>query len=158
MPLAPLHSAEWVQFTATPAILQSSHKWGSKLRASTASLTFTAAGQGTAKMLRLPAGKLRVLVDACRIVCPVAVALSDLHIGYAAHTDQAGVAVVADDNAFADNLDVGGAALDQTWPLPAGGYLDLDSRDGVDVEVMFDTANSPAAGEMWLLVVFQQGN
>jgi hypothetical protein len=156
---APLKSAEFTNFSATPPLLVGSYRWGSKMRGSSASLTFTAAGTGTAKMIRLPAGKVRVITDLCRIVCPVGTATSDLHVGYAAHVSgSTGAAVVADDNAFADNVDVGGGAIDAAFTLPAVGYFDFDSADGVDLEVMFDTANSPAAGEMWLYVAFQQGN
>jgi len=42
--------------------------------------------------------------------------------------------------------------------LPAVGYFGLDSADGVDIELMIDTAASPATGECWVLVIFQQGN
>lgn len=157
MPLTPLHSAEWLQFTSAPPQLQHSYKWGAKLHGMSASLTFTAAGQGTAKMFRLPAGRVRIFPDLCRLVCPAGVATSDLHIGHAAYVNEAGTAVAAADNAFADNLDVGAGALDQTWPLPTVGYLDVHSRNGIDIEVMFDTANSPASGEMVLLCVYQTG-
>jgi len=156
---APLKSAEFTDFAATPPRLVPSSRWNSKSRTSTASLTFTLAGAtGTAKMLRLPAGKVRVLVDKCRIVCPAGTATADLHVGYAAYTGQDGVAVVGDDNAFADNLDIGAGAVDVAFSLPTVGYLDLNSRDGVDIEIMIDTAASPAAGECWIDVTFQQGN
>jgi len=158
---APLKSAEFTSFSATPRTLIPSYKWGGKLRASSASLTFTAAGAtGTAKIIRLPAGKLRVITDLCRIFTAQAGSTnSDLHVGYAAHVSgTTGLAVIADDNAFADNLDVGGAALDAAFSLPAAGYFDFDSADGVDIEVMIDTAAGPATGEMWVLVVYTQGN
>jgi hypothetical protein len=156
MPLAPLHSAEWLQFTSTPPIKQSPHKWGGKMHYSSGSLTFTGAGVGTAKMFRLPPGKVRVWSIFSRLVCPQGTTNADLHVGYAAHVNEAGTPVVADDNAFADNLDLGAAALAQSLPLPAVGYLDLDSQNGIDVEVMIDTANSPAAGEMMLCLAYQR--
>lgn len=154
---APLHSAEWLAFTAVPPRLPLAHKWGGPLQSQSASLTFTGAGTGTAKMFRLPAGKVRVFPDLCRVVCPVGTATADLHIGTAAYTKEDGSAGAADDNAFADNLDVGGGALDQAWTAPAVGYLDLDSQNGIDVEVLIDTASGPAAGEMFLSCVYQKG-
>lgn len=157
---APLKSAEFTSFSATPRSLQPSFKWGGKMRASSASLTFTSAGvTGTAKLIRLPAGKLRVYTDLCRFVCPAGTATADAHIGYAAYVSGAtGLAVVADDNAFLDNSDIGGGAIDTAFVLPAVGYFDFDSADGVDIELMIDTAASPAAGECWVLVVYSQGN
>lgn len=155
---APLHSAEWLQFVSVPAILQSSHKWGSKLRSSSASLTFTGAGTGTAKMLRLPPGKVRIFPDLCRSVCPVGTATADLHYGYAAYVNEAGTTVVADDNAFDDNVDVGGGAIDAAFTLPAVGYFDMNSQNGIDIELLIDTAASPAAGEAFCHVVYAMGN
>lgn len=154
---APLHAAEWLQFVSVPPQYPHSYKWGGKLHGFSASLTFTGAGTGTAKMFRLPAGKLRIFPDQSRVVCPVGTATADLHIGYASYVNEAGTTVAASANAFADNLDVGGGALDQAWPLPAVGYLDVHSQRGIDIEVLIDTANSPAAGELFLLCVFQRG-
>lgn len=157
---APLKSAQYTNFTATPRVMTPAYEWGGKMRASTGTLTFTAAGAtGTAKMLRLPAGKVRVYTNLCRIVCPIGTATADLHVGWAAYVSGAtGLAVVADDNGFADNLDVGGAAIDAAFTLPAGGIKDFDSADGVDIEIMVDTAASPAAGDARVIVVFSQGN
>jgi hypothetical protein len=158
---APLKSAEFTSFSASPRSLIPSYKWGGKMRSTGGSLTFTAAGAtGTAKMCRLPAGKVRVLKDLCRIVCPAGTATSDLHVGYAAHVSGAtGAAVVGDDNAFADNLDVGGAAIDAAFTLPAiTPFFDFDSADGVDIEIMIDTAASPASGVCHVSVVYVQGN
>lgn len=160
MAITPAKSSQYTMQDGTHAtILRApSSDVGSKLRASYGKLTFTAAGTGTAKMLRLPPGKVRVHTDLCRVVCPVGTATADLHVGYAAYTGGDGVAVVADDNAFADNVDVGGGAIDAAFSLPAGGFLEFDSLDGVDIEVMIDTANSPAAGDLVVSVVYQMGN
>ena len=98
------------------------------------------AGTGEINLIKLPAGLIRVNVDKSRIVSSAMVATADLHIGYRAHTNMDGTAVAEDDNAFADNLDAG-SAIDQAWVLPAVGFLDLDSEDGVVIFVLIDTAN-----------------
>jgi len=158
---APLKSSDYTLFTATPRTLIPAYKWGGKMRVASGALTFTAAGAtGTAKMCRLPAGKVRVYQNLCRIVCPIGTATADLHVGYAAYVSGAtGLAVVADDNFFADNLDVGGAAIDAAFTLPlVTPFSDFDSADGIDIEIMVDTAASPAAGICYVVVVFTQGN
>src|SRR3990172_9848375 len=76
------------------------------------------AGTGEVNLIELPAGKITIYPDLSRIVTTAFAATADLHLGYRAYTDSAGVAVVADDNAFLDNADVGGGALDQAWTLP----------------------------------------
>jgi hypothetical protein len=153
MPLSPLHSNEWLQFTAVPPIKAQPHKAG-RLYISSATLTFTGAGQGTAKMLRLPPGKVRIWSDLSRIVCPQGTASAVLSVGYAAYTNEAGTAVVANPAALASALTIGSAAQDVVLPLPAGGFLDVDSQNGIDIECLIATANSPAAGDMTLSIAY----
>jgi len=160
---APVYSDQHADFVASPQVAVQSYDWNSKLRTSYAKLTFTAAGFTTASLgditlMRLPAGKVRVISDLCRLICPAGTATADLDIGWAAHTDPAGAAVAADEDGLAASLDVGGGALDQTLPLPAGGFKEFESQDGVDIVCSFDTANSPASGDMVLSIVYQVGN
>lgn len=157
----PSQSSQYVKHVTVPNKIPSSD-WGSKLRASYAKLTFTAAGFTTAALgdialIRMPAGTVRILVDLCRIICPAGTTSSDLDIGVSAYkTNGATVALVG--NALADSLDVGGGALDQVLPLPAGGFYEVTSDEGFDIVCSFDTANSPASGDMVVAVVYQQGN
>ena len=95
MPLTPLHSAEWLNYIATPQIKQEPRKWNSKLYITSASLVLAAAGQGTAKMLRLPPGKIRVWSAFSRLVCPQGAASSTLSIGNAAYVKEDGSAGAA---------------------------------------------------------------
>ena len=101
----------------------------------------TTAGTGTVSLCKLPPGKVRIYPDLSRHICTQMEANADLHLGYAAHTNEAGTAVVADDNAFLDNADSGGGALDAAWVLPAIGYLDLDSKEGITIQAMIDTGD-----------------
>ena len=153
---APLKSAQYTAQTAEPAALVSGLDWGPKLNHAYGKLTFTAAGNSAdlAQVIRMPAGKVRILTDLCRIICPIGTATADLHVGYGAYVNAAGTAVAADDNALADNLDVGGAAIDEAFSLPAGGFLEIESQAGFDIVAFIDTANSPAAGDLVLSVVY----
>lgn len=101
----------------------------------------TQAGTGTVSLVKLPPGRVRVFPDLSRVVTTQFEANSDLHLGYAAYTKEDGSAGTADDNAFLDNADAGGGALDQAWTLPAIGYLDLDSQDGIVIQAMIDTGD-----------------
>jgi hypothetical protein len=154
MALSPLHSSQYLVSTTKPIQRVDGADWGASLKSSVGSLTFTAAGTGTAKMVTLPAGRKIIFPDLCRIVAPQGSTNADLHVGHSAYVEPDGDTVSADDNAFADNLDLGGAALDQAFALPAVGYYVIDSKGPVDIEVLIDTANSAAAGEMFLLVVW----
>lgn len=154
MAITPSTSDQYTDYAAEPVEQVSASDWSATVASAVGTLTFTAAGTGTAQMIRLPAGRKLIFPDLCRIICPIGTATSDLHVGHTAYTEPDGTAVAADDNAFADNLDVGGAAIDAAFSLPAGAYFEMDSTGAVDIEVMFDTANSPAAGTMTILVVY----
>ena len=156
MPLSPLHSAEWLQFTSNPPQLPHAYKWGGKLYTRSSTLTFAAAGLGTAKMFRLPPGRVRVFSYLSRVVCAAGTTNCDLSIGYASYVDEAGVTVAADPGAWGLDLDAG-TAIGAALTLPAAGILDLNSRGGIDVEARFTTANSPATGACTLVLAYQIG-
>ena len=159
----PSKSSQYTNYSAKPQTFVPSSDWGSKLRMSYAKLTFTAAGFTTAaagdiSLIRMPAGHVRIFTDLCRVTCPIGTALSDLDIGVGAYADH-GVTVALNGNKFADSLDVGAAAIDQTLPLPTTtGNASFYSDDGFDIVCSFDTANSPAAGDLEISIVYQVGN
>ena len=160
---APAKSEQYVNYTASPQTFVPASDWGSKLRSSFCKLTFTAAGFTTAalgdiSLIRMPPGAVRILPDLCRVICPVGTATSDLDIGVSAYKNQSGATVALVGNALADSLDVGGGALDQTLPLPANGLYEVNSQSGFDIVCSFDTANSPASGDMYLTIVYMIGN
>jgi len=131
-----------------------------RLRVSYFSYTHTAtegAGTGEVNLVRIQAGRIKVLSDLCRLVSSDMAANADLHLGFRAYTDEsAGTAVAEDDNAFADNLDAGGGALDQTWPLPAvGGITLLDSQEGITIFALIDTGNIEDTDTIEGYVVYQ---
>jgi hypothetical protein len=158
----PQYSTEYGNYSVSPRKKNKPEVWGSKLRSSTCTLTFTAAGYTTATtgdvaLLRLPAGRIRLFPDLSRLICAQGTSTSDLDIGWAAYTTE-GVAVVADENGLGDSIDVGGGAIDAALTLPAGAWKEFISDSGVDIVCSFDTANSPASGDLQLLLVYSQGN
>lgn len=127
------------------------------LKISYSKFTCTTAGTGTIKMVRLPAGHIRVHPGLSYYSASAMTATADLHIGFAAYNNQDGTAVAADDNYFADNVDIGGGA--DTWlvfPLPTGvAPVEFDSRDGIDIEVLIDTANCDLNDTIELWIAYQ---
>jgi hypothetical protein len=128
-------------------------------------LTFTAAGYTTAaagdiKLIRMPAGPVRIISGLSRIVCPAGTSTSDLDIGWSDYTSSTtGLTVTGDADGLAASLDVGGAAIDALLILPAVTFVvEINSASGFDIVCSFDTANSPASGVMHLNIVYQIGN
>lgn len=156
MPLVPAKSSQYADYTASPRVMVKPQDWGAKLARSTGKLTFTAAGQGTAQLVRMPPGKVIVLPDLCRIVCPAGTAGALLDIGHGAYVNAAGVTVVADPAHFQVDL-ANTAAIDAVWTLPADGEEEFESQDGFDITVTIDTQNSAAAGDLYVSVVYAIG-
>lgn len=159
---APTVSSQYNIHQSKPQGFIPASDWNSKLRASYSKLTFTAAGFTTAaagdiKLIRMPAGKVRILSDLCRVVCPAGTTASDLDIGVSAYTKVDGTTQALVGNALADSLDAG-AAIDGVLPLPAGGFYEVESASGFDIVCSFDTANSPASGDLVVSIVYQVAN
>lgn len=115
--------------------------FGGKLRIAHFTYTHTAgAGVGEINLVKLPAGKKKILNLLSHFRTSAMVATADGDVGYRAYTNTVGVAVVADPNALGDGLDVATGG-DLGLPLPAVGYLDLDSSDEVTIFVDINTAN-----------------
>lgn len=160
---APVYSTQYSNYVTSPMTANKPSDWGAKLRCSEAKLTFTAAGYTTASagdisLIRMPAGRVRILSDLSRIIIPAGTSTSDFDLGYGAYVGADNVAVVADPNALDDSVDVGGGAIDAAPTLPANGELVIESRSGFDIVCSFDTANSPASGDMYVRIVYMQGN
>src|SRR6185369_4642663 len=131
-----------------------------------AKLTFTAAGftsaaAGDISLIRMPAGKIRVWRNLCLVICPVVTATSDLDIGIGAYTKTDRTTQTLSGAALAGSLDVGGAALSQNFITGSDALVaivEVESMDGWDLVCSFDTANSPAAGDMYVGIVYQMAN
>lgn len=159
---APSKSAQYTDYAASPQKMVKPTDWGANLRASYGKLTFTAAGFTTAaagdlSLIRMPAGRVRILPDLCRVVCPVGSTSSDLDVGFGAHLDQDGVTVDLDGDAFVASADVGGAAIDAAFDAATVLGREFYSQDGFDIVASFDTANSPASGDLIVVVAYLLG-
>lgn len=157
---APTKSVQYTNLSAAPPVLNSALDLGATVTVFS-KLTFTAAGFTTAaagdlQLQRMPPGHFRILHDLCRVICPVGTATSDLDIGYGAYVNEAGTAVAADGDAFAASLDVGGGAINTTFTT--GAVTEIESKSGWDLVASFDTANSPAAGDLIVIVVMQKAS
>lgn len=97
------------------------------------------AGTGEVNLLVLPAGKIRVYPDLSRLVTTQFATSAVLDIGHRAYVGSDGVTVVEDAADLHNDADVNGAAFDGALTLPAAGYRDFDSQDGV---VIFATIAS----------------
>lgn len=138
----PTGSALYNKQVGTTVGKPSAHLAEGQMRISRFTYTHAAgAGTGEVNLFVLPPGYVSVYSYLSHLFTSAFVATADLHLGYRAYTDSDGSAVVADDNAFLDNADVGGGALDITWLLPTGYVKELDSMSGVTVYAMVDTAN-----------------
>lgn len=94
------------------------------------------------ELIRLPAGRVRIYSQLSRIDASQMVATADFSLGTRAYTAEDGTDVAEDPVRFANQLDVGGAALDQVWPLPAAiGITELNSQSGITVFCLIETAN-----------------
>lgn len=139
-------------FTGTPA---SSNEYAEQIAGKThghylangrAQFTYThalGAGTGEINLIRLPPGLVTVFNNASLIRASQMVSTADLHVGYRAYTNPVTGAVAADDNAFLDNADVGGGAIDSALLLPAApaAFLRFHSTTGIVIYAMIDTAN-----------------
>ena len=156
---APAQSTQYANTVAEP-VIQNPARDNAKVRIAIGELTFTAAGFTTAaagdlKILKMPAGKVRILGALSRVICPAGTATADLDLGIGAYTKADGTTQALVGNNLADSLDAGGA-LDAVL-APTGGVLEIDSKSCFDVVASFDTANSQASGTLRVLVAYVHG-
>jgi hypothetical protein len=128
---------------------------GGKLRVAYFDYTQSGAGDAgsTVELVKLPAGRIRVIGALSKIKFSAFGASRVLDIGYKAHTDIAGDAVAADDDFFATDVDVssaGSGVLNE-----AGLEVKLfQSRDGVTVNCTVAGGTIPDGATLLGYVVF----
>jgi len=118
-------------------------------------VTGVVAGTGEINLFTLPPGRVKVYTDLSRLVTTQFEATSDLHIGARRHTDPDGTAVTENNNLFGDNIDVGGGAIDAALTVPAAGIHEFNSREGVTIFALIDTADMEAADNLRLHMFFK---
>lgn len=157
---APTKSTQETNRTATPPVLNEGRDLG-PLKIMFGKLTFTAAGYTTASagdlaLGQLPAGQVRVYSHLSRVICPQGTGGADLDLGWGAYVKDDGTAGTANEDGIAASLDVGGAAIDQDLDDIAD-HFEFNSKTGVPIVASFDTANSPASGDLIVQLVYSEG-
>ena len=157
MAITPSDSAQYANIAATPPVLNDGRDHG-KLRMAHAVLTYTAGGTGQARMLRLPAGKIRIYPILGRTANSVnAVATSTISVGLGAYVTPAGAVVAADVDALLVATAVGAALVSTALLGTVAGQtaaIEVESKNGVDITIDWATANSPASGTQVLSVPY----
>lgn len=150
MAVTPDKSAQYTNLTAVPPVLNDGRDHG-KLRMAHAKLTLTAAGQGDAKMIRLPAGKVRIFPRLGRLVAPQGAASSTIAVGLGAYTKMDGTTANADVDALLTATSTAGGAVTAALLGTAAGqveFVELESKDGVDVTITAAGGDTAAAGDI----------
>lgn len=131
------------QYNLATGVTQGGIAYLEKLRLRRFSYTHAAgAGTGEVNLVFLPEGQVDIYSELSRLATSAFAATADIHLGYRAFTEPDGDAVVADDNAFMDNGDAATGITHAAWPLPAApGITSLNSRGGITIYAMIDTAN-----------------
>jgi len=124
--------------------------------------TSTAAGAGTVTMFTLPAGRILLHLDLCRVYAEQGVSTADLDIGHGAYTNQDGTAVAADVDEWVASADVGAGIIDVTFTGTAGVKAtvlvdELNSKEGIPLTMTVDTANWDDDDYCEVLVYYSKG-
>jgi hypothetical protein len=110
-----------------------------RVRVANFSHTQSGAGDATSdiELVRLPAGRVRLLASQSKAYVAWATALATLDLGWGAYTDQDGAAVAADPNGIDDGIDVDTAGYQTFGNLAAiaaaGGTVEFNSQSGVTI-------------------------
>lgn len=154
MPITPAVSREYDLYDDEPQKQVKIPDWGGRVEFSQGKLTLTAAGQGTAQMVRLPPGRLLILPYLCRMIVPAGTAGALVNVGLGAYKNFAGVTVVADPDLFATVV-ANTAAINAAFDEPAtGAPFEVESTSGADVTIEWTTQNSAAAGDVYVQLVY----
>lgn len=120
---------------------------------------FTQSGAGSAgddqRLVKLPAGKVRVFLALSRIAHSAFGAARTLDTGWEAYTDQNGAAVAADPNGLDDGVDVSGAGnFNPVGTVGGDETYEFDSRDGVVIACQTNDAAIPDAATLKGYIVY----
>lgn len=101
-------SDQITNFDAVPAVNEQAHNLHGRVRMAYVSHTQSGAGDATSdiELLRLPAGKVRLLGNISNLEFSWATASATADVGWAAYTDLNGDAVAADPNGLDDGINV----------------------------------------------------
>lgn len=121
----------------------------------------TQSGVGTIgdviRLIKLPGGRLTIYPDLSRLVTTDHGGTATTSIGLDAYTNSAGSAVAATPTALGSAVDTSGAAVDAALTLPAAGFLQVDSQDGVTVIATNAGSAIPNAGTVNGWIAYTRG-
>lgn len=143
------NSDEYARIVAVPGKVNPTHAWHGRMRIGYFNFTQGAAAGdagSVARLIKLPAGKVRVILPLSRIAFDALGAARTMDLGWEAYTNDDGTAVAADPNGLDDGVDVSGAGSVN----PAGTVGDhetylFESQDGVVLTAQFNDGTIPAA-------------
>ena len=157
-------------FTGSPvdSVQRAAQKTGDKIQAHDFSrlqyaffnyLHAAGAGTGEINLVTLPAGKIRILTDLCRIITDDMGASAEMQVGYRAYTDPEATtqAVVEDDNYFQEASAVGAGARDEAFLIPAIGNPIFNTRFGLEVFAQITDGNIEDGDKIQGYIVYARG-
>jgi len=103
----------------------------------------------TAALVKLPAGKVRVLLSQSFVAFSAMGTATTMDLGHLAYVDQDGVDVAVDPNDLDDGVDVSSAGtLIPAGTLGGGENKEFSSRSGVTITAQFNDAELPIGGTL----------
>jgi len=160
MPVSPDKSAQYANLSAVPPVLNDGLDLAG-LKAAFGKLTLTAAGQGDAKMQRLPAGKLRLHLRKGRLIAPQGAAASTVSVGLGSYTKPDGSVQAADNDALLVATSTATSAIDVALQGTVAGsesFVEIESKDGVDITITAAGGNTAASGSIVVEVPYQKAS
>ena len=153
----PYYSTQLTNIRAVPQVALAVSDHSGKLRI--AYFDFTQAAGGTAgdiiHLVRLPAGRVRIIGGLSKVYHNLTTASATVDIGWAAHTDLDGTAVVADVDGLDDGVateTAGTVAVGTVAAVAAlGGNKLLNSQTGIDITlkcIKLPAASDTVAGHI----------
>ena len=109
----------------------------------------------TADLVKLPAGKIRVIGALSRVAHSALGTGRTMDIGFAAYVNQAGAAVSAHEDALHSAADVSAAgSFAPVDEMGGDGFLDLESLTGVTIKAKVESGTIPAAATIDGYIVY----
>jgi hypothetical protein len=150
--MATTNSTQVANTVAAPPVMNDANLWNGKMRFY--EFDYTQSGiatiADTMAAIKLPAGKVRLVLPLCRIAFSAGGASSTMDVGWEAYTDSDGTtAVAADPNGLDDGIDTSGAGSSVLGGTVGGAetYL-FDSLDGVTITLQINDTAFPDAGTL----------
>jgi len=144
MAVTTVESTQYAQvYSTNPPTLQRPGDWGGSLKVAYFSQTATGAGDtgSTITLAKIPPGKCRLLLQSSVIQSTMS---GDVDLGWGAYTNVDGTAVDADADGLVDGQTLSTGTLANFTSVAAlvatGGTKLFDSKEGVDIKLMFQGA------------------